>query len=211
MTPRSSAAVRQDASTRTDWLRTRTALLLAPILALAYPFLLEGFTASVSAVLSGSGGSDAWLAIAATLILAFAVPILALLIAMSLAAIDLPTAAQRRAWYVALVAVAAPPSFVFLAVVLTILHPRIRDTWIWVGAWGAGGVSIALADNKCPTQPTPAAPAGWLRVAHGISALCVVVLFLALHISNHLFFVEGRADYMVIMKLFRHVYREAGL
>jgi hypothetical protein len=209
MTPRPSAAVRQDASTRTDWLRTRRALLLAPILALAYPFLLEGFTASVSAVLSGSGGFDAWLAITATLMLAFAVPILALLAAMSLAAVDLPTVAQRRALHVALVAVAVPPGFVFLGVVLTMLHSPIPDTWIWVAAWAAAGVSVALADNKSQTKPTPAAVAGWPRVAHGISALCIVVLFLALHISNHLFFVEGQAGYMVIMKLFRHVYREA--
>ena len=42
-------------------------------------------------------------AIAATLMLAFAVPILALLAAMSLAAVDSPTVAQRRALHVALV------------------------------------------------------------------------------------------------------------
>jgi len=209
MTGRAIVLIRQIASTRTDWLRTRAALLLAPILALAYPFLLEGFTASVSAVLSGSGGFDAWLAIATTLTLAFAVPILALLAAMSLAAVDCPTVAQRRARHFALVAVAAPPSFVFLGVVLTMLQSPIPDTWIWVTAWAAAGASIALADNKSPTRPTPAAAPGWLRVAHGISALCIVVLFLALHISNHLFFVEGQANYMVIMKLFRHVYREA--
>src|SRR5215470_6653160 len=190
MTGRAIVLIRQDASTRTDWLRTRAALLLAPILALAYPFLLEGFTASVSAVLSGSGGFDAWLAIAATLTLAFAVPILALLASMSLAAVDLPTLAQRRAWHVALVAVAAPPAFVFLGVVLTMLHSPIPDTWIWVAAWAGAGVSIALADNKSPTQPMPAAVVGWLRVTHGISALGIVVLFLALHIGNHLFFVE---------------------
>ena len=67
VTGRAIVLIRQIASTRTDWLRTRAALLLAPILALAYPFLLEGFTASVSAVLSGRGGFGAWLAIATTL------------------------------------------------------------------------------------------------------------------------------------------------
>jgi hypothetical protein len=209
MTRRVTVASRHDGSTRTDWLRTRAALLLAPILALAYPFLLEGFTASVSAVLSASGGFDAWLAIATTLTLAFAAPILALLAAMSLAAVDCPTVAQRRARHVAVLAVATPPSFVFLGVVLTMLHSPIPDTWIWVAAWASAGALVALADNKSPTRPTPAAAPGWLRVAHGISALCIVVMFLALHIANHLFFLEGQADYMVVMKLFRHVYREA--
>jgi hypothetical protein len=50
---------------------------------------------------------------------------------------------------------------------------------------------------------------GWLRVAHGASAAAIIVIFLSLHITNHLFFVEGQAEYMVVMKLFRHVYRGA--
>src|SRR5215468_2485077 len=98
---------------RVDWRNWRALLLVPPILTLAYPFLLEGFHASVSAVLSGAGGVAAWSAAAITLILAFAAPILALMIAISLAAIDLPTAAQRKAKYIALLAVAAPPIFVF--------------------------------------------------------------------------------------------------
>src|SRR5262249_51231818 len=50
----------------------RASLLLAPILALAYPFWLKGFTASVSAILSGVGGFGAWAVAATTLIFAFA-------------------------------------------------------------------------------------------------------------------------------------------
>ena len=35
----------------------------------------------------------------------------------------------------------------------------------------------------------------------------VLLLFLSLHITIYLFFVEGESEYMVVMKLFRQVYR----
>jgi len=105
-----------------------------------------------------------------SLILAFAIPIASLLIAMPLAEFDLPTAAQRKAKYIAPLAVAAPPIFVFFGVVLFMLHSPNADTWFWVVAWTAACAVIAFADNKSPIKFTPAAAPGWLRVAHGASA-----------------------------------------
>jgi hypothetical protein len=46
-----------------------------------------------------------------------------------------------------------------------------------------------------------------LRVAHGVSALALVMIFLALHIANHLMFPAGEGSYDAVMKVFRHVYR----
>jgi hypothetical protein len=194
---------------RTDWHRSRAMLVLPPMLALAYPFLLQGFHASVATILLRAGGAAAWSAAAITLIVAIAMPILALLTAMSLAALDLPTAAQRKAKNVALLAVAAPTIFVFLGVVLDMLRSPIPDTWFWVVAWGAAYVVVALADNKSSIMPVPAEVPNWLRFAHGVSAACIILIFLALHLTNHLFFVDGQDDYMLVMKLFRHIYRGA--
>jgi hypothetical protein len=191
---------------RTDWHRSRAMLVLPPILALAYPFLLQGFHASVAAILLRAG-AVAWSAAAITLILAIAMPILALLIAMSLAALDLPTAAQRKAKNVALLTVAAPTIFVFLGVALDMLHSSVPDTWFWVAAWAAAYIVVALADNKSPIMPVPAEVPNWLRFAHGVSAACIILMFLCFHLTNHLFFVEGQDDYMLVMKLFRHIYR----
>jgi hypothetical protein len=209
MTDRAIEATRQGRSPSIDWRSIRASLLLAPILALAYPFWLKGFTASVSAILSGVGGFGAWAVAATTLIFAFATSGLTLLVAMLLAAMESPTAAQLKARHIALLAVAAPTIFVFLGVALDMLHFPNADTWVWVVAWAAAGVSVALADNRTPTKFISTAAPGWLRVAHGISAACIVVMFLSLHIPNHLFFIEGQTEYMVVMKLFRHVYREA--
>src|SRR5262245_28336987 len=55
MTDRAIGVMHEDP--RVEWHRWRALLLLPPILALTYPFMLEGFHASVSAILSGASGS----------------------------------------------------------------------------------------------------------------------------------------------------------
>jgi hypothetical protein len=40
-----------------------------------------------------------------------------------------------------------------------------------------------------------------------LSALALVMIFLALHIANHLMFPAGAGTYDAVMKVFRHVYR----
>jgi hypothetical protein len=211
MTERAIGVMNAETTPGMDWLRMRAVLVLPPLLALAYPFLLEGFNASVFAILSGGGGGGGgfagWSGAIVTLVLAFAVPLVALLAAMSLAAVVVPTSAQRKAMHIAVLAVAAAPSFVFLGVVVYMLQSPVPDTWFWVAAWAAACVIIAIADNKSPARFAAAAAPGWLRVAHGASAACIIVMFLSLHITNHLFFVEGRDEYMAVMKLFRQVYR----
>ena len=43
--------------------------------------------------------------------------------------------------------------------------------------------------------------------SYGVSALALVVIFLALHIANHLTFPAGEGTFDAVMKVFRHVYR----
>ena len=207
MTDRAIGAEREGRAPAADWRRMRPILLLPPALALAYPFLLKGFNASVFVFLSGADEFAAWSTAAVTLLGAFGIPIFALLTAMSLASIDMPTAAQRKATHIAVLAVAAAPSFVFLGVVLYMLHSPVPDTWFWVVAWAVACIVVAIADNRSPIKLTAKVAPGWLRVMHGICTACIVVVFLSLHITNHLFFVEGESEYMVVMKLFRQVYR----
>jgi hypothetical protein len=189
----------------------RVVLLLPPAFTLSYPFLFQAFNASVSAILSGTAGFTAWSTTAVTLLGMFVVPIFALLGAMSLAGIDMPTAAQRKARDIAILAVAAPPSFVFLGVVLYMLHSPVPDAWFWVVGWGIACIVVAVAENKSRIKLAAKRAPGWLRVMHGISAACIVVVFLSLHITNHLFFVAGESKYMLVMRLFRHIYREVGI
>jgi hypothetical protein len=47
-----------------------------------------------------------------------------------------------------------------------------------------------------------------MRVDHGITALGIIAIFLALHLANHLTFILGRDTYRAVMKAMRNVYRQ---
>jgi hypothetical protein len=169
-------------------------LMFTPSLAaLLYPFALEGFNTSVTRPLDGDAGTLALSRFSAAmyLALALAVPLVATLAAMSLSEIGLPTAAQLRAKRVALVAIAAPTLFTFTGLALYMLHDPVPDTWLWVACWAIAVALFFRSDNGAPARvaarPVPAP----LRVSHGLSALALVVVFLAIHIPNHLMFPAG--------------------
>jgi hypothetical protein len=184
--------------------------MAAPLLtAILYPFTLEAFNLSVTRIVQRSGGTVAlsWFGAVACLALAFAVPLLATVAAMSLAEIDRQTVAQLRAKRAALLAVTAPTLLVFIGVVLTMLHNPVPDTWLWVVGWAIGLVGLLRSDNNEPATPAVRPVPAPLRVAHGVSALAIVLIFLALHLTNHLIFPTGPAAYEAVQKVFRHVYR----
>ena len=190
--------------------KARLPMLASPLAALLYPFALKGFNASVTRIPDVGAGAFAlsWLSAAVCLALAFAVPLIAILAAMSLSGIGRPTVTQLRAKRAALLAVAAPTLFTFVGVVLYMLHDPVPDTWLWVMCWTIVLALLLRSDNDAPARvvvarvvPVP------LRVAHGVSALALVMIFLALHIANHLMFPAGAGTYDAVMKVFRHVYR----
>ena len=185
--------------------RARLGLVIPPLLALTYPFLLDGFHASAVAGLQGAAA--AWAVAALFLVAAFAAPIIALLGFMRLAALDVPSSAQHRARTIALLAVTAPTMFVFLGVVLYMLHDPVRDTWVWVAGWTIAFLLVALANNERAARAGAAPGTAWLRGAHGAAALCIIVAYLSLHIPNHLFFLAGPQTYNAVQRLFRHAYR----
>jgi hypothetical protein len=184
----------------------RLPMLAPPLAALLYPFALEGFHTSVARIAEGASILS-WLSAAASLALAFAMPLIAMLAAMSFSEIGRPTVAQLRAKRVALLAVAAPTLFVFVGVVLTMLHDPVPDTWLWVACWAIALALLLRSDNSVPAVLAPRPIPAPLRVAHGVSALALVMIFLALHIANHLTFPAGEGTYNAVMKVFRHVYR----
>src|SRR5215470_15047453 len=145
------------------------ALLMPPLAALLYPFLLAAFHANIAPVISGQSAEPALQSAAATLfLLAFAAPIVALLGAMTLGELAAPSVTQRRARTIALLAVAAPPLFLFLGVEFSMLHDPVPDTWVWVAFWLGMTMLAGFSRIETPApQPANAAPAP-LRVAHGI-------------------------------------------
>lgn len=160
--------------------------------AIAYPWVLQAFHASVTAGAVAAG----WF------VLAFALPLGCL--ALTLAPSPLPglgaiTPATRR---LALAALAAPPLFVLAGVVAGLLHSPVRDIWIWPVAWIAAGAAATRAGRDAPDAPV----SGALRVAHGVSA-ALILLFVAFHLSNHLTGLLGAEAHGRLMKAGRVVYR----
>ena len=189
---------------------TRFALLMPPLAALLYPFLLEAFHANIAPVIGGQSAEPALQAVAAALflLLAFIAPIAALLGAMTLGELAAPGVTQRRARAIALLAVAAPTLFVFLGVEVSMLHDPVSDTWVWVAFWLGMTTLAGFWRNETPAPPPANAAPAALRVAHGISAVGIIAIFLAMHLANHLTFILGPDIYRAIMRTMRHVYRQ---
>ena len=181
--------------------------ILAPSLAaLLYPFALKGFNVSVTRIAEGASALP-WLSAAVCLTLAFAMPLIAMLAAMSLSEFGRPTAARVRARRAALLAVSAPTLFTFLGVVLSMLHDPVPDIWFWVACWTIVLALLLRSANDAPAELASRSVPAPLRVAHGVSALALVIIFLALHIANHLMFAAGKGIFETVIKVFRQVYR----
>src|SRR5215470_17566707 len=147
-------------------IKERLQMLAPSLAALLYPFALEGFNASVTRIAEGGAGALglSWVGAAMCIALAFAVPLIAILAAMSLSGIERPTAAQLRAKRIALLAVAAPTLFVFVGVVLTMLHDPVPDTWLWVACWAIALALLLRSDNGVPVVVAPRPVPARLRV-----------------------------------------------
>lgn len=188
-------------------IKARLSTVAPPLVASLYPFALKGFNASVTRIVESGWDPFSSLTAAVCLGLAFAIPLVALLAAMSLSEIAVPTVAQLRAKRVALLAVAAPTLFTFVGVILYMLHDPVPDAWLWAACWAIAVPMLLRSDNdtraRLVARPVPVP----LRIAHGVSALALVTIFLALHITNHLMFSAGPRMYEAVMQMFRYVYR----
>jgi hypothetical protein len=85
---------------------------------------------------------------------------------------------------------------------VSFLEPRL-----WVACWAIVLALLLRSDNDAPAKVIARVVPVPLRVAHGVSALAFVMIFLALHIDKHLMFPAGAGTYDAVMKVFRHVYR----
>jgi hypothetical protein len=179
--------------------------------AMAYPYFLKGYFLNLPA--QGAAGAP-WVS-ALLLALAFAVPLLGLMAALRLGRVARTDGALLWGKRLALLTVAAPPIYTAAGVLLYMAGDPIADTTAWLLLWGvlaATGVAAALRSSQAtmatPVAATPAAgvPAR-LRVAHGVSALAIAALFLAMHLSNHMAGLVGEAAHRQLMDLFRAVYR----
>jgi succinate dehydrogenase/fumarate reductase cytochrome b subunit len=98
-------------------------------------------------------------------------------------AVIVRSADDIRARRIAHLAFAAPPLFVVIGVVFYMLNVPNGDYLAWGIVWL--GV-LGLAAFAAPSSEVSAAAPSWIRAAHGCSAAAIIVIFLALHLANHL-------------------------
>src|SRR5262249_44289327 len=138
---------------------------------------------------------------AGALLLAFMLPALLVMTALRWAGIAQPTAVQRRAKHVAFLAVAAPPLYGFLRALQYMDRSPSPDLviggmfWLTAAAYGS---ELALPSSEPDPAETFVRPA--LRVAHGIAAVAIILIFLGLHLANHLTGLAGAQAHETFMK-----------
>jgi hypothetical protein len=169
-----------------------------------YPLPLMAFHACVTGPHANS--VVARLGAGVSLLLAFLAPAIALFIAVNLSSMESPTVAELRSRRVAILAVAAPPIFTLAGVIALMLGIVNADAWVLAAFWASLAVFIAWSDRRALALPLNS-PATGFRVAHGVVAAGVLLVFLGGHLVNHFFGLAGREAHIAVMKALRHIYR----
>lgn len=173
---------------------------LGPVAAAAvYPLLLAAFHEALS-----SPHPAAPVAAALLLAAAFAVPIFALAGAARLGALAEPSRFDRGALRLCLLAVGAPPLFVFAGVASGLLGLPVEDLTVWLMAWSIALLAVlAMSDGPALVLRPPAART---RMLHGALA-ALLLTYIVFHLGNHLAGWLGPDAHARVMDWGRAVYR----
>jgi hypothetical protein len=163
--------------------------LLPPATALFYPQAVRALYESGKLMhqASGLGLAVAWLAIVLSIGLIYSVSAVGIGIAWLLGRHESTSSSELLARRLAHMAVASPPLFVLFGVVFYLLHAPTGDSVFWWILWLTALAAAAWStrrqteNTRAPSTSNPIR----LRVAHGASALLIVLIFLAWHLLNH--------------------------
>jgi hypothetical protein len=174
--------------------------------ALYYPWALSW---SNQAHLAGAGS----LVTVSLMLTAYAVPTLAFICVYLTGAQPVISGRLVLARRLACLAVAAPPAYTLLGVLLYLMKIYGHDIAVWTGLWLAliGYFTMHSSTIAVASFPTSDSAYRRLRVAHGISSLAIMLVFLAPHLFNHLLGVFGTDVHRAVMDVLRVLYRNAVL
>jgi hypothetical protein len=190
----------------------RRLLLAIPALcALAYPSLLSWLSAALVLV----HGSDApngpivWASVIASLTLALAVMLVSFKFGLALGSPHIVRPEDFSARCVSLLAFATPSLYVGFENVGGVLSASSTVPAAWLIFWTLMAI-IVLVGSSSSGAASAASAVGYRRlgVAHGVSALAILLLFVGLHIGNHLAGFWSGAVHIAIMNVVRRVYRD---
>ena len=185
--------------------------ILPALLAILYPLALSVLSAGLQLFGASAPPKASLIAAIALAILFFAAMVMAasFVWARRLGEAQSEGAAPARGRVLAHLAFAAPSLLVGFGNVAGILHARMAVAYAWPGFW----ILLILLTLALPNGLRPlalsAAARKRLALAHGISALCILLLFLLPHIGNHLTGFWNGATHIAVMKLARLLYRDS--
>ena len=189
----------------------RLLLVIPALCALAYPSLLSWLSAGLVLV-HGSDSPDGmivWVGVIGSLTLALAVMLLSFVFGLTLGSSHVGSPEDFRARSIAHLAFATPSLYVGFANVGGVLHAPSAVPIAWLIFWALVAMMVLLGPRPSPTA-VAMTPVGHRRlaVAHGVSALAILLLFVGPHIGNHLAGFWNGSVHIEIMNAARHVYRD---
>ena len=135
---------------------------------------------------SGLGEAVAWLAIAISVALVYSLPAVGITVAYIVGRRERTASSELLARRLAHLAVASPSLFVLIGVIFYLLHSD-GESVFWRGVWLSALLATVWAvgrggnETRVPSTPNSIP----LRMAHGTSALLILLIFVAWHLLNH--------------------------
>jgi hypothetical protein len=198
----------------------RLLLVIPALCALAYPTLLSWLSAGLVLVHGSDSpnGAIVWASVIGALTLALAVMLVSFVFGLTLGSPHVGRSEDFRARCVALLAFATPSLYVGFANVGGVLRAPSAVPAAWLVFWTLmamivllGSKSSAVGSSSVVSSSAASAisPVGHRRlaVAHGVSALAILLLFVIPHIGNHLAGFWSGSVHTEIMNAVRRDYR----
>lgn len=186
-------------------------LVVPALCALAYPSLMSWLSAGLVLVHGSDSpnGPIVWVSVIGSLTLALAVMLVSFVFGLALGSPQVERPDDFRARCVALLAFATPSLYVGFANVGGVLHAPSAVPVAWLIFWTLMAM-IVLPGSRSSSAASAISPVGHRRLAaaHGVSALAILLLFVAPHIGNHLAGFWSGPAHTAIMNVVRRVYRD---
>ena len=191
--------------------RHRLLLAIPALCALVYPSLLS-FLSSGLVLVHGSASPDGaivWISVIASLTLALAVMLVGFAFGRALGSLHIGSPEGCRARSIAHLVFATPSLYVGFNNVAGVLNARSAVPVAWLIFWTLMAM-IVLVGSKSSSAVSATSPVGHRRlaVAHGVSALAILLLFVGPHVTNHLAGFWNGSVHIEIMNAVRRVYRD---
>ena len=186
-------------------------LVLPALAAIAYPLLLQAIAVLLGLIGVVSPPSPTAIAIVAIAILACAMSMMAVAFARALV-LGRSGVGSPASRLLAHLAFAVPSLLVGFGNVVGLFHARTALAYAWPLFWLAVMALVTLAEESpepALISPSWLSPSRRLAVAHGVSAVAILVLFVLPHLANHISGIISGADHIQMMKLLRLDYRNA--